>query len=214
MKKLLTFLFAILAFSGMSQTENNPQSLGLHFGTMEYRGDLGSEYFGFSNMHGAFALSYNQYLSKSWDICASISHGLIDYSTRRAQRNWSMSANITNLSLSVKYKFANGKLLKEDFFIQPYLQLGFGDAYVASDWTAVPLSDTSGETQQYAQEKNNMYFNFPVGIGITYPINDNFAINLATVHHYSTSDFVDGVNNGDYGDSWIMHSLGVHYTLK
>ena len=215
MRKLLVIGFLITSLAAWAQEdEKQSWTIGVHFGSFEYRGDLGSEYFSFSDMHFAPGISLSGEVSPSFDLMGTFSYGIINYSTQRAQRIRSFTTTLYDFNFLAKYKFANGKILKEDFFIRPSIVFGFGDAYSTVDAFAVPVSDQSGMSEQFLAEGNHAHFNFPFGLSIEVPVTEQLAVNLMSITNYIGTDRYDGVVAGEYNDQFIWHSFGVMYKLR
>lgn len=198
MKSLLTtsILFLALQLVSFSQSSNRDISLGLHLGTKEYAGELGNEFFGFGQ-HFAVGASINQYISPSFDVMGLVSYGQIDHSDSLT----SFKNGILNLNLLAKYKFANGYILKEEATVAPFIFLGVGDAI---------------ETASHYVDNFNSSFNFPMGVGVDFRLNEKFALSLMTSYNYMINDRVD---NADYGgqlnwhDQYLFTSVGLKFSF-
>lgn len=200
MKKTLTLLFALgFCFSLMAQNTARTWGVGGHFGTMQYAGDLGSEMFSTDNLHAAGALSLSKYFSNSFDGVFMVSHGLLDYTgDGRSFENF-----ITNFEVMARYKFNNGYLLKEDFFIAPFIQAGVGNAV--------------SKARFYANDFE-MDFNFPVGAGIKFQVSEPVSLVLQSNYHYTLSDVYDNRDNTDrndnYRDQFLTSTIGIVYNFN
>lgn len=197
MKNLLTVALALLlSIFSSAQSAEKDVAIGIHFGTKEYAGELGNEFFSFGQ-HFAFGVSISQYISPSFDVMGLVSYGQIDH----ADSLTSFKNNLVNLNLLAKYKFANGKILKSDAKVAPFLFLGIGDAI---------------ETAGHYVDNLNTSFNFPMGAGVDFRLNDKFALSVMTSYNYMINDRVD---NADYGgqlnwhDQYLFTSLGLKFSF-
>lgn len=197
MKNLFTLaVIVLLPLSFLAQSANRDVSVGLHLGTKEYAGELGNEFFSFGQ-HFAFGVSVSQYISPSFDVMGMVSYGQIDH----ADSITTFKNNLVNLNLLAKYKFANGKILKQDSKVAPFIFLGIGDAI---------------ETANHYIDNFNTSFNFPMGGGVDINLNDKFAVSVMTSYNYMINDRVD---NADYGgqlnwhDQYLFTSVGLKFSF-
>lgn len=191
---LLTSFLAVAALSwGQESEQKNEWSLGLHFGPLEYKGDLGNEFFSFSGVKLAGGVSLNKYLNPSFDFMGILYTGKIDYDDGINR----FETRLIDLNLLARYKFNNGYILKEDSRIAPFLFAGLGDA-IATGTHFVNSADVN--------------FNFPIGWGINFRFSENFSLMYSSAFHYSTSDDYDGVATalatGNVNDQYYFHSFG------
>ena len=61
----------VLTNQGIVQTEKHDWNVGLYFGTQEYSGDIGNEFFLFVQ-HGVYGISVAKYLTPFWDMPSMI----------------------------------------------------------------------------------------------------------------------------------------------
>ncbi len=201
MKNLFLSIITVLLISnGYSQNDNRKWAVGASFGTKEYYGDLGSEFWTIINNHGAFGINIYRYLNSSFDAMGSFSHGLIDFEGGKG----TFKNSLFDYNLSLKYKFDNGYILAEDYRLSPFVFIGGGLTY--------------SESGHYTNlGENDIDFGIPVGLGLNIKVNEAFAVEVRTLTKYSFSDNLD--NNQDspfeqnFGDIFNYHSLGVVYSF-
>ncbi|MFD1552650.1 hypothetical protein DNU06_16545 [Putridiphycobacter roseus] len=197
MKKILLaagIIFSTAFTTIKAQSVNNDLSIGLQFGTIEYKGDYGSEFFGFNGVHPSIGINISKYVTPSFDLMGKLKHGMVDRNV--------FSNSLVDLNLAVKYKFNNGYILKEDHFFAPYLFLGIGDA------VSVYTDKTTGVKEQPIAE-----FNLPMGVGFQFNITENWSASLETHYNYLVSDRMDGVILGKWDDSFLYNSIGFSYAF-
>jgi len=194
MKRLL-FIFLLAFNQGFAQDLTNNLSVGIQFGTIEYRGDLGSEFFTFDGVHPSIGLHISKYVTPSFDLMGKIKHGVIDHNT--------FSNSLVDLNLTLKYKFNNNYILNEKSLIAPYIFTGIGDA------VSIYTDKTLGLKEQPLAE-----FNLPIGVGIQFNINPKFSCLIETHYNYVINDRVDGVLAGKWDDSFLYNTIGFNYHLS
>lgn len=199
MKKIVLMLIAVfvVASTTQAQTKYKDMAIGFHLGDKEYAGEYGSEMFAFEGSHLAGAISLQKYLTRSWDAMFYVSYGMIDM----ADSVKAFNTHVLDFNAVVKYKLNNGYLMAEDSKVAPFLMAGIGDSYNVG--THLPNGNT-------------VAFNFPIGGGIDFKINDDVAITLMSAYNYSTADNLDGISViGDKpkNDAFLFNSIGVKFNF-
>ena len=170
-------------------------ALGIQVGTIEYKGDLGNEFFKFTDgVHPSIGLNISKYVSPSFDLMGKVRHGLID-------RN-SFSNALYDFNVTAKYKFNNGYILKEDGLLAPYVFLGIGDAI------SIFNDVETGEKEAPLAE-----FNFPMGIGLKFNISEKWSASIETHYNYFVSDRIDATIQGKWDDQFLYNAVGVSYNF-
>lgn len=200
MKKVLSIVFSLVIINSFSQNENRKWAVGVNFGTKEYYGDLGSEFWTFINNHGGFGVNVYRYLNPSFDIMGSYSHGLIDFEGGKG----TFINSLFDYNVSAKYKFNNGYLLAEDNRFQPFVFLGIGATY--------------SETGHYRNiNESSIDLGVPGGLGLNIKLNDAWSIELRSLVKYTFSDSIDNNNDSpfetNFTDVFTYHSVGVVYSF-
>ena len=192
---LTTILLAVFSNSFLfAQTMKRDIAVGIQFGTIEYRGDLGSEFFKLDGVHPSIGINLSKYVTPSFDLMGKIRHGMIDRNV--------FSNSLLDLNLTLKYKFNNGYLLKEESLFAPYLFIGIGDAI------SIYNNVTTGIKEQPLAE-----FNLPMGVGFQFNLTDRVSIMLETHYNYVINDEIDGVVAGKWDDSFLYNSVGFSYNI-
>ncbi len=195
-------IIAIIAISNSSyaQTAERKNNISIGGGSEGYKGDLGSVWFKRGEEWYGFAgINYSHYLNKSFDFTTSLTFG--DYGhCREADENQyrddgtevlNMLGRLTSLVVSVKYKFANGYLLKENARIAPYIYLGAGANNISEHWWKNKTRANTG------------YFgSFNGGLGAQYNFYKRFNFTYNLGFGYFTSDNVDKRKDG--GNDMLM----------
>lgn len=198
MKKIiLAVAVAVGSLLTNANAQNSTQdiAIGLQFGTIEYKGDLGNEFFSFSeSVHPSIGLNLSKYVTPSFDLMGKVRHGMID---GPGFRN-----TLLDLNIMAKYKFNNGYILKEESMIAPYLFLGIGDAL--SIYTDVETGEKDAPLAE---------FNLPMGIGVKFNINEKWSASLETHYNYFVNDRADGVVLGKWDDQFLYNAIGFSYNF-
>lgn len=193
------FLVTALVISGIitnanAQSSTKDMAIGLQFGTIEYKGDLGNEFFTFEGVHPSIGLNISKYATPSFDLMGKIRHGMLD---RDVFTNTLIDFNVT-----AKYKFNNGYILKEESMFAPYVFLGIGDAL------SVYKNVETGEKEPALAE-----FNLPMGAGLKFNLTEAWSVTLETQYNYFISDRVDGVISGKWDDQFLYNAVGFNYNF-
>lgn len=196
MKKIiLPIAFMIGTLSSFSQNSNKPYSIGVHFGTTEYLGDMGNEFFSFGE-HFTGGISFFKYLSKTFDAGLEGNYGMIDFNDNVS----SFETRILDINGLLKIKSNNGKILKENAIISPYIQLGLASALSFANHY---IDDMSFD------------FNFPIGLGIDFKVSKKISINASSRYNYSLTDNYDNrtSNNRNFDDQFLYNSVGLKFNI-
>lgn len=212
MKKLTQLFLAVVMLSsinGFSQTLtlNKKSTLSFGIGKQSYNGNLGNAWFKMDEEWYVFgSLKYSRLLNKSFDASLSVTHG--DYGHCREAEEpqfrpdgtevLNLLSRLTAAVVTVKYKFANGYLLKENAKFSPFVYAGAGfnnvSNFLWSDKTRVNPGNFSsingGIGLQYNFYKN---FNFSYDLGIGAFTSDD--IDFRKSHDkYLQSNFMFGMS--------------------
>lgn len=147
---LITAAFVLATFGLTAQTKN--RKIGIETGAylQQYNGNLGNSFFKFKETaFGGGSLNLGLYLNKSFDVNVGGSIGHFGYCQTEEDKKRVVSLEyrcpgctdrlgmgelrsmMISGNTSIKYKFANGYLLKEDSKISPYLYAGVGINYLS-----------------------------------------------------------------------------------
>ena len=212
-KKII--LVATLFLGGLSivsgQNEDNKWSLSLFGNLYEYNGDLENRFFSLKNLrlNAGLGFEVNRFLSSSFDANSHFSYGQMD----GAQPNTSkfFSADMFTADLGIRYKLYNGKILKKEALIGPYLDFGIGGTYAHTQG--------NGSYQQNFDEK---YFDLNVnaGFGVRVRLAEQIYGFAQTRFHYYLNDKYDGSGlpwsletNNDVNDAYLENSLGFIFEI-
>ncbi len=186
---IVTSLFGQLK----GQTSTDRYGLGMYASTYEFQGDLGAEYFKFRDIQAGGGISLNYYVSSSIDLGLGVYTGSLNYAKDFA----CVKSRMVSTNIDAKFKFYNGKLIKEDAFIGPYVLLGTGVSDVRS--TGVNMGK-----KKFNMEKIDM--NFSYGIGFRFRVSESFSF---IVQSRQYKPMVDDFDGNDGSDAYLEHSIGL-----
>jgi opacity protein-like surface antigen len=147
---LITAAFVLATFGLTAQTKN--RKIGIETGAylQQYNGNLGNSFFKFKETaFGGGSLNLGLYLNKSFDVNVGGSIGHFGYCQTEEDKKrvvaleyrcpgctdrlgmGELRSMMISGNTAIKYKFANGYLLKEDSKIAPYVYAGVGINYLS-----------------------------------------------------------------------------------
>ncbi len=114
---------------------------------------------------------------------------------------------LTLVSLGLKYKFANGYILKEESWFDPYIRIGAGYHSLDYDnYTFNGVVDSNNDALWGGQSVNRDNFVLQAGAGINFWITKKFGINIESQYN-----MMPKVKN-DYID-FFQHSAGLAFLI-
>ena len=189
--------------------------LGVGIGGFNYAGDLARGYH-FSYVRPGVMLFYKRNLNNIVSVRFSATGGLVSGSDDQPldafaqQRQASFSSGIIEGAATLEYNFLDFKAGNSLNRWSPYVFFGVGIFGVFG-----------GENQQGSHVQPAL----PFGLGIKYPLNSKFIINVEAGLRKTFYDYLDGVSDGDianknyqygnkYDDDWYNFvGVSLSYTL-
>ncbi|WP_269808156.1 OmpA family protein [Hymenobacter psoromatis] len=205
----------LLAAVPRSQAQTADQKFGVsgYVSTLQYRGDLGSNFWDLRHASYGGGLTLSRYISKGFDINLSGNQAVLRYpgdGSSFTNQNPALSngrrfsANVTNLGLGLKFKLP----VKDEFFVHPYILLQPGLAIVYTDRYASPTAANS--------RTSFGSFDGQVALGLDFHLTPGFGVFVQAGQHYldRDDDRLDGVNSGssnffDKYDRYMQFSAGL-----
>lgn len=207
MKKFI-FSACILAMSAgiaKAQTSLHPWGVSLNANFKDYNGEYGRTFFQFRYPNIQYGAGITRYINQWADANFNLNYGKFYHDpTPYWPDNTTPTLNYKgmNLALTGRFKFNNGKWLKEDAFLAPYVSLGFGFF--------------TGKLQQPNRgaewEKVNL-FHIPMGFGLNVRVSPRINLNLNSAWGMSFNDKFDGNESGKHNDQIWEHRFGVTYNF-
>lgn len=147
---------------------------------------------------GKIAIGRNLNRSFALDLEASV--GEIDNKRLNLKDEF-----MTTVGLGLRYKFANGYILKERSWFDPYLRVGAGyHSFDYDGYTFTGVTDSNGDYLNDGTKVNRDNFMVNMGVGFNIWFTENFGINIASQYNWMPK-----VGN-DYID-FFQHSVGLAF---
>ncbi|MFV0210200.1 OmpA family protein [Empedobacter falsenii] len=216
MKKFNLLLSAVALFvAGNSfvdaQNSKNPWALTVGAHAVDHNSVTGpfNQYFKTDNwdiVPPLSKLSIIRNLNRSFDVDLTASVGEID-NNRLAVKD----ELFINAGLGLRYKLANGYILPEDSWFDPYVRVGAG--YHRYDYTGLqfPLTayygNENGGTYQIteAEDLEKNHFVASLGAGVNFWFTKNFGLNVASDYNW-----LPAYGGNNYFD-FFQHTVGVTF---
>lgn len=217
MKKFNLLLSAVALFvAGNSfvdaQNSKNPWAITVGAHAVDHNSVTGpfNQYFKTDNwdiVPPLSKLSIIRNLNRSFDVDLTASVGEVDNNRLRIKDEL-----FINAGLGLRYKLANGYILNEDSWFDPYIRVGAG--YHRYDYTGLqfPLTAYYGngdgnETYQLteAEDLEKNHFVASLGAGINFWFTKNFGLNVASDYNW-----LPAYGGNNYFD-FFQHTVGVTF---
>ena len=193
-----------------AQTADRKTAIGVNVSLEQYNGNMGTDFWDIGypkefRVGGGGHIT--RYLSPSFDLALLGNYETYRFSSNVAGNNFELRNGMVDLGL--KLKLNNGKILKEDAFIQPYL-MGGGGMFFAN---------TSGQANGQNFGANQIRRPEVFGLaGLRFRLSESVALDLTTSQHYPFTERSDNlygpVNPADkLYDRFLVHSLGLTVAL-
>lgn len=196
-------LFCMAAPRSQAQTADRKTAISGNVGLLQYKGNMGDDFWNRSgvDLEVGGGGTITRYLSPSFDVALLGYAQSYQFSSQvRAGDNFEARGGMADLGL--KLKLNNGKILKEDFFIQPYLMGGGGMFLFNSEGTA---NGTKFRNEIRRPEVFGM-------AGLRFRLSDAVYLDLTTSQHYQFTERVDnlyGTTNDKLYDRFLLHQAGI-----
>lgn len=203
------FLAGMLSVS--AQNDHNKWGLSIFANLYEYNGDLENRFFTFKNLreNAGVGFGLTRYLSPSFDANGHFSYGKMDGAQATTAKIFGAEMFTTDLGL--RYKFYNGKILKKEALIGPYVDFGTGATF----------AHTQGNGSYLANfDEKYLDLNFNAGLGVRVRLAEQVYAFAQTKFHYYLNDKYDGSGhpwsletNNNVNDAYLEHSVGFLFEI-
>lgn len=183
MKKinLLLLFSALLLCNGVSaQNQYYPWAVGFSYAGVDYAGSNGDDALRLKNFNSAAQISAARHIFKGVSAFGTTHLGNL----RKPSASFRNYIQFWNVALGAQYSFANGYILKEDFFVEPYVFAGAGVHNEDRFSTGMGV----------------------MGLGVNFWLNDAVAINVQ-------SSFNKIFNESTVQPSYDIYSVGLRFRL-
>jgi len=187
---LLLSACLIVTFMLHSQTEEKKWNIGLHGGAVQYKGDLGNDFYKTDMpFYGFGGLSLSRYLSSHFDVSLLATKGSLGYN----RSNGNFRNEFTSALLNFRFNVLGPKSP-----VRPYLFVGGG---------AILFDRNLNIT-----EKKVDYIAPSFGAGANFKLGPTVMLNIQETFMYSNEDKRDGIKAND-NDSYLFHSVGLTFNM-
>jgi len=187
----LALLYVVCLIPASAQTADKKWNIGLHGGAMQYRGDLGNDFYSTDKaFYGFGGVSVSRYLGKHLDLSVLVTHGEVGYLDNVNQFNQQLS------SLTANFRF---NLFGPDTFIRPYLFAGGGAMMLTKNLDA-PNKRYDGVAPSF-------------GAGINFKLGPAVMLNVQQMFMYSSSGNTRGGSDSKTNDTYVFHTVGLTFNF-
>ncbi len=224
MRKLLTVIFALLVYVLSTNAQVNGS---IKLGVTGYQGDLHcntDESIGYlDNLNAALGIGVHVPFSKLVGLRGELTYFRLSgddsnfQNTSHANRGWSFTNNILELSALLDYEPLGKRRFKHGRFrrtITPVIfgGVGLGFTNTKVDWN----NDNNSNINEDNVFRKNAELALPIGIGLKYYHSEKLAFGLEGGLRLPVSDYYDGVSragNPDNNDSYAFLGLKAYFGL-
>ena len=210
MKKfILSASFIAASFTSvMAQSALHPWGVSADFNFKELDTDYGRNLLQFRYPNFQLGAGVTRYINNWVDAGLNLNYG----NFFQDSKPWVPSSQLQNLnykglnaSLTGRFKFNNGKWLKEESFLAPYVTAGF--AFFTGKMQQ-PVFNFDGEAQAWEKVNN---FTIPLGIGLRVNCTKRLALNLNSTWMIGFNDKFDMNEGAKPNDKFFEHRIGLVY---
>ena len=203
-----TVVLSMAAPHAKAQTADRKTAIGVNVSLEQYRGNMGTDFWDIGypkefRVGGGGHIT--RYLSPSFDVSLLGNYETYRFSADKPGNNFELRNGMVDLGL--KLKLNNGKILKEDAFIQPFLMAGGGMFF----------ANTSGQVNGKGFGVDQIRRPEVFGMaGLRFRLSDAVSLDLTTSQHYpftERSDNLYGSPDDKLYDRFLVHSLGLTFAL-
>lgn len=232
--QLLISALVLSALSSIGQNKNHRIGIETGVHLTQYNGNLGNSFFKFKETaFGGGNLNVGLYLNKSFDATIGSSIGHFGYCQTEADKHRQVSIKqrcpgcIDRLGMgelrsmmisgntSVKYKFANGYILKESSKLAPYIYAGVGINYLSDVMkrncvnVGTHLTINTGAGVKYnITERFNIGYNLGLGCFVSKKVYYTNAI-----ANNETDKDADDIKMEKRKDLYMQHALSLGFNF-
>jgi outer membrane protein OmpA-like peptidoglycan-associated protein len=200
-----------------AQNPSTKYGIEINGGVREYGGDRGTRYF-FKEKpdYQAMGIAFSYNVNPSFDASVYGSSGTLGHRDHSFPTKLGFTANVTDLMIGLRYKFANNYIMSDQSKIRPYLQAGWGGMQSVSKI----VHNTEGYALNYVNNRTWFAAQWSAGVGVKYALTESLDVSLQTLYNYSFDDNYDGlpfslgrVRLNALHDAYLYHCIGISYNF-
>ncbi|MDO7849664.1 OmpA family protein [Hymenobacter sp. M29] len=192
-----------------AQTADKKTAISGWVSSLQYTGNLGTDFWKLSGVDievgGGGGIT--RYLSPSFDLGVFGNYETYKFSSM-IKPGENFEARVGMIDLGLKLKLNNGKILKENSFIQPYLMAGPGLFIANSTGRSTTLGQAAPSTF-FRQIRRGEVFG---AAGLRFRLSESVFADVQTGYYYPFTDEVDGVVQNEVdsrNDRFLRHQAGI-----
>ena len=164
-----------------AQNKDHKTAFGFHANLLQYRGDLGNNFWNARNVPIRSCLALSRYLSKSFDLTFAGDYNKLRFPTADGNSTGSggstagrrFCARFYTASLGFKLK----PPVKDEFFVHPYILVQPGFGWVVTDRYATPTAPTSRSNFAAVDEQVGL------GLGLDFRLGPDMGLYVQAGQH-------------------------------
>jgi hypothetical protein len=215
-------------------------SVGLGFGIMSYYGNVGHSTSAgvnsFTDIRGGYHLNVEERLGNWVALSLNGIMGHVSGNEHSPTNNANFESKVTQFDLNVVLPFNNGKIMKRESGVVPYLSIGlgfmmyqpFGDLvdkngntyYYWIDGSIRNVPENSPNPTSVRLNRDYVYetalapaqstISIPMGGGVKFLFTDHIYASINCIYNYLLTNKVDNANTGK-NDKFLYSSVSVHW---
>ncbi|MBS1747553.1 MAG: hypothetical protein JST21_15410 [Bacteroidetes bacterium] len=229
---LFSLVFYLSAISLDAQVLRGKNEIGISGGLMVYEGDLTPTLGSYKTPRPAFSIYYNRLLNNYFSLRGTLAIGGVQsdesmYPTKayRLKRNFDFKSSVKEISAMAVFNIFGDNASISAIKFSPYIFTGVGVSFlnIKRNWSNLNTSEYhsgSSVLQGLAIDTAHILPTsvpfIPLGIGIKYPISNNFSISAEGAYRFLFTDYLDGFSyaaNPGKKDGYYTFSIGVIYNF-
>jgi OOP family OmpA-OmpF porin len=236
---MLLSVFALSAMGLIAQNKNH--KIGIEAGAylQQYNGNLGNSFFKFNETaFGGVYANVGFYLNKSFDAMAGGSIGHFGYCQTDQDKTrivaiefrcpgctdqlgmGELRSRMISGNVAIKYKFANGMLLKENSRLAPYLYAGLGVNQLSDNMkrncvnVGTHLTINAGAGVKYnINERFNVGYNLGLGCFVAKKVYYTNAMEHPDDDHHEDEKDADEIKMEKRKDFYMQHAVSFGFNF-
>lgn len=195
------FLLPVIVFA---QNSEKKWGIGIDYGSIEYRGELGDQLGDLSQWQSGYGIHISRYLLPSLNFGIRGAYNFLSV-TDSDDENYSMNGYMYTVSGLLEYKLANGYTLKEDAIVKPFLRIGGGKLF-GNTWGLSMDTD-----DDYDLKLDDWVYS--VGAGARFRLAKHIDAVVDVGNLWVTAVGMDGSRQDIAKDQYIQLNVGVSFAM-
>ncbi len=211
------FLLSMFAApDSKAQSADRPWGLSIYASANQARTNIRNDIWDMSNSSWGGGLGINRYLSPTFDLGLQLNY----FNLRQDRVTGTMYGfgpnsfdnEMGTANLGLKLKLNNGKILKEDAFLKPYLIAGVGATYASVE---AYITQGAGPAQM-KYDDGKLRMNYMAGAGLGFRLTESISLFAQSTLNYPSTNSLDGIappDTDELNDRYLQHQFGISFGL-